>query len=90
MLVAVVDACNRFEDAFPGVPYDLVVDTMGGDYELRRCASKRLLQCCCSMLHNHRRACQQILACAQGCRAGQHACLSHRQCLPSTQIEGCN
>lgn len=27
----------RFEDAFPGTPYDLVVDTMGGDYELRRC-----------------------------------------------------
>lgn len=28
-------AC-RFEDVFPGTPYDLVVDTMGGDYELRR------------------------------------------------------
>lgn len=28
-------AC-RFEDAFPSTPYDLVVDTMGGDYELRR------------------------------------------------------
>jgi hypothetical protein len=27
---------RRFEDAFPGTPYDLVVDTMGGDYELRR------------------------------------------------------
>jgi len=29
------NAC-RFEDAFPGTPYDVVVDTIGGDYELRR------------------------------------------------------
>ena len=26
----------RFEDAFPGTPYDVVVDTIGGDYEVRR------------------------------------------------------
>lgn len=26
----------RFEDAFPGTPYAVVVDTIGGDYELRR------------------------------------------------------
>ena len=30
-----MSAC-RFEDVFPGTPYDVVVDTMGGDYELRR------------------------------------------------------
>lgn len=33
---AAVPGICRFEDVFPGTPYDLVVDTMGGDYELRR------------------------------------------------------
>jgi hypothetical protein len=41
-------ACaHRFEDAFPGTPYDLVVDLIGGDYERRRWVGCTKCHACC-------------------------------------------